>query len=63
MDEARRQAALINEGDPDFSPLDYATKAMPFESPADAAHLADGVRLALGEQAERKPGQSTTTTI
>lgn len=30
-----------------------------FESQADAAHLADGIRLALGEQA----GQSTTTTI
>lgn len=63
MDEARRQAALINEGDPDFSPIDYATKAMPFESPADAAHLADGIRLALGEQAVPKAGQSTTTTI
>ncbi|MER8975293.1 winged helix-turn-helix domain-containing protein [Mesorhizobium sp. M0800] len=61
MDQARRQAALINEGDPDFSPIDYATKAMPFESPGDAAHLADGIRLALGARSASGAGQSTTT--
>lgn len=53
MDEARRQASLINESDPDFSPVDYATKAVPFEHPADGAHLAEGIQLALGMEAAR----------
>lgn len=48
MEKARRQIALIEEGDP-FSPLDYALRGVPFESQADAEHLAEGVRLALGE--------------
>ncbi|BCG95302.1 winged helix-turn-helix domain-containing tetratricopeptide repeat protein [Mesorhizobium sp. 131-2-1] len=61
MEKARRQIALIEEGDP-FSPLDYALRGVPFESPADAEHLAEGVRLALGEVAPEAP-QSTTTTM
>ncbi|MGX5843851.1 winged helix-turn-helix domain-containing tetratricopeptide repeat protein [Mesorhizobium sp. ArgA1] len=59
MEKARRQIALIEEGDP-FSPLDYALRGVPFENQADAEHLAEGVRLALGET---EPGQSTTTTM
>jgi tetratricopeptide (TPR) repeat protein len=49
MDEARRQAAMINERDEKFSPLDYARKGVPFEIQADAEHLAEGVALALGQ--------------
>jgi TolB-like protein/Tfp pilus assembly protein PilF len=48
MEKAKRQIALIGEGDP-FSPLDYALRGVPFENEADAEHLAEGVRLALGE--------------
>lgn len=59
MERARRQIALIKEGDP-FSPLDYALRGVPFENQADADHLAEGIRLALGERSEA--GQSTTTT-
>lgn len=59
MEKARRQIALIEEGDP-FSPVDYALRGVPFENKVDAEHLAEGVRLALGEIL---PGQSTTTTM
>ncbi|TRC96730.1 tetratricopeptide repeat protein [Mesorhizobium sp. WSM4303] len=48
MEKARRQIALIEEGAP-FSPIDYALRGVPFENTADAEHLAEGVRLALGE--------------
>ncbi|MER8386020.1 hypothetical protein NKH14_10910 [Mesorhizobium sp. M1380] len=48
MQEARRQAALINADGSDFSPLDYARTGIPFENVSDAEHLADGVSLALG---------------
>jgi TolB-like protein len=50
LDEARRQASLINEDDPGFLPLDYVTRVIPFEHAADAEHLAEGVRLALGHK-------------
>ncbi|TIS65335.1 MAG: tetratricopeptide repeat protein, partial [Mesorhizobium sp.] len=46
-EKARRQIALIEDG-PSFSPLDYALHGVPFENPADAEHLCEGVRLALG---------------
>lgn len=62
MERARRQIALIDEGDP-FSPVDYAKRGVPFENQADADHLAEGVMLALGQQAAPGAGQSTTTTI
>lgn len=61
MERARRQIALIEEGDP-FSPIDYALRGVPFENKVDAEHLAEGVRLALGETTS-EAGQSTTTTI
>jgi Tfp pilus assembly protein PilF len=61
MEKARRQVALVEEGDA-FSPLDYALRGVPFENQADAEHLAEGVRLALGE-IDPEPGQSTTTTM
>ncbi|CDX44710.1 Adenylate cyclase [Mesorhizobium sp. ORS 3359] len=61
MEKARRQIALIEEGAL-FSPLDYALRGVPFESRADAEHLAEGVRLALGETIPEPP-QSTTTTM
>ena len=60
MEKARRQIALIEEGDP-FSPLDYVLRGVPFENQADTEHLAEGVMLALGERAEA--AQSTTTTM
>jgi len=47
MEKARRQIVLIEEGDP-FLPIDYALRGVPFENKADAEHLAEGVRLALG---------------
>jgi TolB-like protein len=50
MDEAGRQAGLINEGYPDFSPLDYVRRGLPFENAADAEHFAEGVMLALGHR-------------
>ncbi|WP_436121987.1 winged helix-turn-helix domain-containing tetratricopeptide repeat protein [Aminobacter sp. LjRoot7] len=49
IERARRQIALIKEGDP-FSPLDYALRGVPFENQADANHLAEGIRLALGDR-------------
>ncbi|WP_095086061.1 winged helix-turn-helix domain-containing tetratricopeptide repeat protein [Mesorhizobium sophorae] len=61
MERARRQIALIEEGDP-FSPIDYALRGVPFENKVDAEHLAEGVSLALGETTS-ETGQSTTTTI
>ncbi|WP_457150671.1 winged helix-turn-helix domain-containing tetratricopeptide repeat protein [Mesorhizobium sp. P5_C1] len=61
MERARRQIALIEPGDP-FSPIDYALRGVPFENKVDAEHLAEGVRLALGETTS-EAGQSTTTTI
>lgn len=61
MERARRQIALIEAGDP-FSPIDYALGGVPFENKVDAEHLAEGVRLALGETTS-EAGQSTTTTI
>lgn len=61
MERARRQIALIEQGDP-FSPIDYALRGVPFENKVDAEHLAEGVRLALGETTS-EAGQSTTTTI
>lgn len=61
MERARRQIALIEQGDP-FSPIDYALRGVPFENKVDAEHLAEGVRLALGETTS-EVGQSTTTTI
>jgi TolB-like protein len=55
LDEARRQISLIRDSDPDFSPLDHATRFVPFEHAADADHFAEGVLLALG--------RSTNTTM
>ncbi|WP_027164904.1 winged helix-turn-helix domain-containing protein [Mesorhizobium sp. WSM3224] len=49
MEAARQQVALIKADDADFSPLDYAMSAVPFENPSDMEHLAQGVALALGE--------------
>jgi TolB-like protein len=51
IDEARRQALLIGQEDPGFSPLDYVRRGIPFESAADTDHLAEGVLIALGEKA------------
>lgn len=48
MEQARRQIALIGDA---FSPIDYAMRGVPFEHASDAEHLAEGVRLALGEAA------------
>ena len=49
MDVAYRHIALARESHPDFSPADYAANGVPFENPSDAAHLADGILLALGQ--------------
>ena len=51
LDRARHHAQRINEGDPDFSPVNYATTGVAFEHPADSLHLAEGVFLALGRPA------------
>ncbi|ESY80006.1 MAG: tetratricopeptide repeat protein [Mesorhizobium sp.] len=50
MEAATRQAALINAGGFDFSPVDYATTVVPFENAVDAEHLVNGVLLALGRR-------------
>ncbi len=52
MEKARHYAGLINADGSDFSPIDYATKDIPFENPADTAHFAEGVFLALGREPE-----------
>jgi TolB-like protein len=49
MDKAREQIALISNADWNFSPRHYAS-IIPFENPADAEHLMEGVLLALGEK-------------
>ena len=46
--KARAEAARINELDPDFSPLNYASVGVAFEHPGDIQHFAEGVFLALG---------------
>jgi TolB-like protein len=48
MAKAKEQAARIATAGSNFSPLDYATRGLPFERPADAQHFAEGVFLALG---------------
>jgi hypothetical protein len=51
MDEAHRQAALASQdASSNFSPVDYADRGVPFEHAEDAAHLAEGILLALGRQ-------------
>jgi TolB-like protein/Flp pilus assembly protein TadD len=47
VEEARRLIGLIAASDPKFSPMDYV-RNVPFEDKADAAHLEEGVKIAMG---------------
>ncbi len=48
MEKARFHAAIINDLDPDFSPVNYAKAGVAFEHASDIRHFAEGVFLALG---------------
>ncbi len=60
LEIAYQHIALARESHPVFSPADYAANGVPFENPSDAAHLADGILMALGSNAAILTGSART---